>query len=320
MKVAIIGAGGFIGSAVSAALVDRGHEVLPVRGLRVEDVRPGELTSGVWHDPRLAERIRERLGDVDAVVLAAGDPDASSVHEGQLFAANAALPLLVARAVADKSPRPRLVHVSSAVVQGRKAVLDASRDTDGFSAYARSKILGEELIQRELVSGYVVYRPPSVHAADRRVTRAIVRVARSPLRSVASPPEAPSPQALVQNVADALAFLATTPLEPPAIVIHPWEGVTTGSLMRLLGGKDARVVPRPFAVAAVRLLRKTARVWSAMEANVRRVEMMWFGQAQEPSWLVAAGWEPVVSESAWEELRAEVLESQKVNRATGKAR
>jgi hypothetical protein len=304
---------------VSAALVARGHEVLSVRGLRVHDVHPDELTSGVWNDPRLSERIQERLAGADAVVLAAGNPDASSVHEEQLFAANAALPLVVARALADMSTRPRLVHVSSAVVQGRKAVLDASRDTDGFSAYSRSKIMGEELIQRELGSGYVVYRPPSVHAADRRVTRAIVRLAHSPLRSVASPPEAPSPQALIQNVADALAFLATTPFEPPPVVIHPWEGVTTGSLMRSLGGRDPRVVPRPLAMAAVRLLRLTARVWSGLEANVRRVEMMWFGQAQEPSWLVEAGWEPVAFEGAWEELRAQVLVDRKMSRAKGKA-
>jgi hypothetical protein len=72
-------------------------------------------------------------------------------------------------------------------------------------------------------------------------------------------------------------------------------------------------------MAAVRLLRLTARVWSGLEANVRRVEMMWFGQAQEPSWLVEAGWEPVAFEGAWEELRAQVLVDRKMSRAKGKA-
>ncbi len=304
MTVAVVGASGFIGRAVVAALESAGHEVRPISGLRVSgDV--DDRTLAVRVDVASRHAVRATLEGCQVVINAAGDPDASSTDVNALRQANAVLPGLLAETT-NASSGTRFVQVSSAVVQGRAPVLTDSEDVDAFSPYAQSKAVGEQLVRRACPDRHVIYRPPSVHAADRRVSRSIVRLAESPLRSVAAPSTAPSPQALVQNVASAIAFLATCPPQPPGTVIHPWEGMTTGGLMQLLGGREPRVLPTRLAEGIVQLLERTGRLSAPIAANARRVEMMWFGQGQDVSWLTEAGWKPPVGTEGWEELRMRI--------------
>jgi hypothetical protein len=185
------------------------------------------------------------------------------------------------------------------VVQGRLPVLDSSAATQPFSAYAESKVLGEDLVRELAPDCSVIYRPPSVHAADRRVTRMTGRIARSRIATVARPASSPSPQALAENVGSAIAFLATCEQTPPQIVAHPWEGLSTSGLMEAFGGRPPRELPRTLASAIVRLLEAAGRVLPQISANARRVEMLWFGQAQAPSWLTAAGWRPAAGLEEW---------------------
>jgi len=69
--------------------------------------------------------------------------------------------------------------------------------------------------------------------------------------------------------------------DPPVVALQPWEGWTTASLLRELGGREPRHLPVPLARAVVAaayalsgLLRGRGR------AAVRRVELVWFGQRQ----------------------------------------
>lgn len=245
--------------------------------------------------------IARAFADADVVVNAAGNPDASAREEAVLMAPNALLPAVLATAV-HVAQIPRFVHVSSAVVQGNIPVLDESQVVYPFSAYSRSKALGEQLVHEVAVNRAVVYRPPSVHAPDRRVSRMIARVARSPFASVAHPGSSPSPQALLENVADAIAFLAMCPDRPPSVVIHPSEGLTTASLLSLLGGRDPKVLPRPLAKALVATLAFGGKAIPALAANARRVEVLWLGQTQGRSWLTDAGWRPPAGHDAWRQL------------------
>ncbi|WP_330476575.1 NAD-dependent epimerase/dehydratase family protein [Terrabacter sp. C0L_2] len=304
MTVAVVGASGFIGRAVVSDLEAAGQEVRRISGLRVS----GEIdprTMSVFGDPKSRGAIRDAIEGCHCVINAAGDPNASSTDQTALLQANALLPGLLAEAVSDV-PGARFVHVSSAVVQGRAAMLTDSDEFDVFSPYAVSKAEGERAIRRACPERHVIYRPPSVHAPDRRVSRSVVRLAESPLRSVAAPPTSPSPQALVENVASAIAFLATCTPEPPSVVIHPWEGMTTGGLMRVLGGREPRVLPQRFASRIVQLLERAGRRSGPIATNARRVEMMWFGQGQDRSWLTGAGWTPPVGIEGWEELRMRI--------------
>lgn len=293
-RVAVLGASGFVGSAVTEALRRRGHEVVPIRAPRLPNLgadAPASADGAIEAYATELESLIPRLAGVESVVNCAGDPDASSRDLAALDRANGDVVAVLA-AAATRAEVPRLVHVSSAVVQGRRPMLDESCDYDPFSAYARSKIRGEELLSKLRPTGSVIYRPPSVHAPDRRVTQLTIKVAKSPFTSVAAPPSAPTPQALVENVGDAVAFLATCKQEPPLIVIHPWEGVTTAGLLRTLSGVDPRVLPRALAKALTAFGTAIGRLAPAVAANARRLEMIWFGQLQAESWLTSQGWTP----------------------------
>jgi nucleoside-diphosphate-sugar epimerase len=235
----------------------------------------------------------------NVVVCCAGNPDASSRDLEGLFGANAALPGVSAAAAAAAGAR-RFIHVSSAAVQGGAERLDASDDTQAFSPYARSKIDGEHAVTAApSPDSTVIFRPPSVHSSERRVTRGIRMLARSPLSSVVGPGTDPTPQAHIENVAAAVAELALTPSDPPPVVIHPLEGWTTAELMRTFGsGREPLHIPAALGPVLRQALHLAAAV-DRLAPNARRVEMMWFGQAQDESWLTEQGWTPPVGREAW---------------------
>lgn len=305
-RVVVVGGSGFVGGAVVEALRGRGAEpvVVPAPRLRAA---AGSAVALLAEADTMADRdtLVASLRGADCVVNAAGDPDASSLDEARLLGANALLPAVLALAC-ERAGVPRLVHVSSAVVQNDVATLDESEDLRPFSPYSRSKVLGEEAL-RELSTRCPVhvvrYRPPSVHAAGRRVTRMVARIARSPLATVAGSGDQPTPQALLPNVADAVAFLATSRAVPPAVVVHPSEGVTCAGLMTdLSGGREPRRLPRVVARLLVAAAKGLGRVHRPTAANARRVELLWLGQRQAASWLEEAGWRAPLGRSAWREL------------------
>ena len=305
-KVAVVGATGFVGQAVTHALRARQCEVVavPAPRLRTGERAAAALVRSAAREPSVPGLV-ELLRDARAVVNAAGDPDASSLDEDGLVGGNGLLPAVVA-AAAERAGVGRVVHVSSAVVQNDIAVLDESEDLRPFSPYSRSKVLGEEVL-RELDATSAVrivrFRPPSVHAPGRRVTRMVAQVARSPLASVARPGSQPTPQALLPNVADAVAFLATCAQDPPPVVVHPSEAVTCEGLMRdLSGGRRPRRIPRTLARMAVVLAKSIGRWHRPTAANARRVELLWLGQRQGASWLDAAGWRAPSGPDAWRAL------------------
>ena len=299
-KVAVIGTG-FVGRLVEQALVEQGATTVLIHAPRVFGSLDSTIDAVADVHARAIEVLTARLHGTDVVVNAAGMPDASAGESSALFGANAVLPAIVGLA-AHRAGTRRFVHVSSAVVQGRLPTLDESWLTEGFSPYSASKVVGELMAVAAAPGITTVYRPPSVHAPDRRVTRALARLARSPLSCVAGRGDHPTPQALGVNVGGALAHLALTPSAPPQVVAHPSEGLTTGSLLRLLGGREPHHVPTPVAYAVLWGARAVSRVVPAGRAHARRLEMVWFGQRQTKSWLTGDGWVPLTEEDRWSDL------------------
>ena len=242
-------------------------------------------------------RLRTDFANTSVVINCAGLADAEDADEAELLAANAALVTHVAEAAADR----RFIHVSSAAVQGRLPLLDATQNYATFSPYSRSKHVGEQCALGR-GNDVVVYRPPGVHGPDRAVTRAIARLARSPLSSVAAPGLQPSPQVLIDNVADALAYLAEVSTTPPRIVSHPSEGLTVAGLLELLGGRQPKRVPGAVARSAVWAGTQLGRRSAKMAANARRLELLWLGQEQADSWLTTIGWQAPVGHDGWRAL------------------
>lgn len=297
-RVAVIGGSGFVGSAVVAALAARGVDTVAVAAPRLHTsarTLPA-LQSELSDSPQVTaavEALRTHLAGCDAVVNAAGVAQATTGAGDDLFGANALLPAVIARAV---EPSQRFVHVSSAAVQGRRPVLDESDEREPFSPYSASKALGEEAV-RALAPSAVVYRPTSVQGAGRQVTASLTKVLRSPIASVAAG-DNPTPQVVVDNVGDAAAFLALSDEQPPPVVLHPWEGLTTRDLYRVFDGRRPVVLPRWLARLLVGVGHLVGRFSGAVAGVVRRVEMLWFGQAQSGSWLEGR-WQPPLSWEAW---------------------
>ena len=290
-RIAVIGASGFVGSAVVAAAREAGHEVLAVRAPRIQDDPPTHRAA--------VDALSAQLSGCDVAVNCAGNPDASAAREGDLRAANAVLPGVIGQA-AQQAAVARYVHVSSAVVQGRLPVLDSSTNTDAFSPYARSKADGEVAARTNGPRHTTVYRPPSVHGPTRRVTRQLTSIARSPLSTVASPGDRPTPQTHIVDVADAILTLATSTTPPPPVVHHPWQGHTTAGLLRLLGdGRSPRNLPTRFAELTVKAGTRVSRLVPRLGPYARRVEMIWFGQRQAASWLSQTGWRPITTDKDW---------------------
>lgn len=287
-RVAVLGANGFVGSHVSAALLQRGARVVPVRAPRVGLTGAGR--------PETLRQLAEQLHGCDAIVNTAGIADATQ-SSMDLSQANHHLPDLLGEAAATLATR--LVHVSSAAVQGRRRVLDSSREYGAFSPYSTSKAQGEHALLRRRMGSLCIYRPPGVHGRDRATTRTLVRLASTRAASVARPGSQNTPQALVQNVADAVAFLATIDSDPPTIVHHPSEGITTVGLLSALGGRPPRVIPRCIASLGVQALFVGSHARPGLQGHARRLEVLWLGQEQAPSWLEESGWRPPQPPVAW---------------------
>lgn len=295
VTVAVTGATGFIGSACVEALARAGFSVRPVPAPRLRtDARSLDALDSAVDPSQVRELAARYLSGVDVLVNAAGQASATSTDLPSLLGANAVLPSLLARA-ATEAGVGRMVHISSAAVQGRR-VLDESESLQPQSPYALSKALAECLLRKEAGTPIIRYRPTSVQGPQRGVTRSLVRLAESPVASVAAPGDDRSPQTSAEQVATAVATLANPAHEPPSIVLHPWEGVTTGQVLAELGGKDPRLVGRRTASASVKAAYAASRFSGRMAGQARRLDMVLFGQEQHGGWLdermgvLDAGW------------------------------
>jgi len=313
-KIVVFGSTGFVGSAVLERIqmqdvVAVGRKAPHLQGT----YSPAADAKAIIAQHReVVSSLASKLRGVDVVVNAAGNPDASSRDWPALWLANAVLPAVVAAAAVEAGVG-RLIHVSSAVVQGDRKRLDETEVRSPCTPYGRSKSMGEEWTLQVAPEIATIYRPGSVHAMSRRITRLLSRIGESMLSSVASPGTLPTPHVQLRNVADAIAFLSTATEKPPRVVIHPWEGTTTGQILEDLGGRAPTVLPQVLCSALVMVMKRAGRFHASMAANSRRLEVLWFGQSVGPSWLTQNGWQPPNDRSTWIRLGRDVREDRRRN-------
>mgnify|MGYP001172743184 FL=1 len=285
MRIAVVGATGFVGAAVHHVAAQAGHDVVAVRAPRLRTTARG--TQPVRRAAEEADddvaALATDLHRVQVVINGAGLATPGAAMSDELAGANSMLPGVLARAAAEAGVG-RLVHASSAAVHGDAPVLDARERPQPVSPYGFTKLWGEQAalaLGRRAGLDVVIYRPTSVHGHGRDVTAAVERLARSPLASVAAPGDDPTPQAMVDDVAALALDLATAPEVSAGPVIHPWEGWTTSSFLEhLSGGKAPAQVPRPLARTLLLGAKAAGRMHPGIGAQARRLEMLWFGQRQ----------------------------------------
>ena len=239
-RLAIFGVSGFVGSAVLKEADARGFltTAVPAPRLRTAARNVSRLrkeASG-WLDQH--PEFLNQLRGCDAAINAAGLAAPGSSMTEELVGANALWPAVLAEAC-SRAGVGRLVQISSAAVHGDAQVLDESAVPSPKSPYGLTKLWGEQVVEDRSDIVGIVYRPTSVHGADRKLTQTLQRLAESRLSSVAGNGTNPTPQVLVENVAAAAIYLATTPTPPTHPVLHPTEGATTASVLRTRRGRAA---------------------------------------------------------------------------------
>ncbi|MFN2607367.1 MAG: NAD-dependent epimerase/dehydratase family protein [Acidimicrobiales bacterium] len=311
-RIAILGASGFLGSAVSDWAGRLGADAEPLRAPRLgpSSVHPIVEASDRWcrAEPAAFAELSRRLAPFDTVVNASGIADPGSTDRAGLFAADAIQPVVVARAAAAAGVR-RLVHVSTAAVQGRREPLDETPAWSPLSPYAEAKAEAERLLlvdhHGRLPPEVVVYRPTSVHGAGRAVTANLARLAAGlPVVAVCGSGAHPVPVALVDNVAAGIVFAATAPALP-RLVLQPWEGLTARRLLELFGATRFLRLPEAVARPAIGVAARCVRCSPPASARLRRLELVLRGQAVRAGHLADLGFRPPVGFEGWERLADE---------------
>ncbi|MFC5379512.1 NAD-dependent epimerase/dehydratase family protein [Aquipuribacter nitratireducens] len=278
----VLGGSGFVGAAVLAAARAAGHDAraLPAPRLVAPVGSAPQDLLALARGP--AATLAPQVAGADVVVNAAGLATPGAPASPELTGADALLPGVVVLA-AGAAGVPRVVHLSSAAVQGERAVLDASDVLDPRTPYARAKADGERVValaRAHVASRVVLARATSVQGTGRGTTEQLARLARSPLSSVAGAGDDPVPVTSAEGLGRWVVGLATAD-DPPAVALQPGEGWTTASLLRHLGGREPHHLPVPLARALVRVGYATSRLLGGRgRAAVRRVELVWFGQRQ----------------------------------------
>ena len=289
---------GFIGSAVAAALESSSvpHRTMHAPRVSLQVAATVSQTIAVLADApneREVGNLAAAFTGASVVVNAAGlaTPDASA--SAQLSGANALLPGLIYAAAVRAGVRC-VVHLSSAAVQGRTRLLTESERKRPESPYGRSKALGEDVVLHlsradpDNQTKMRILRATSVQGPERSTSSALTRIARSRLASVAGNGSGPSPVSSVDGLTSAIYALADAH-DAPSIVLQPWEGLTARSVLEKFGASKPLQLPAPLCrVALCAAYAVSRRLRGRFTADLRRLEVMWFGQRQIPGWLVTS--------------------------------
>lgn len=297
MKISVVGAGGFVGRAVTDRLVRDGHDVVPVvrtaRGIAGERSIE-DLATADW--PALLQGI-EGIVHLAARVHVMNDTAADPLAEFRRV--NTEGTVALAKAAASAGVK-RFVFISSIKVSGEDSPpgrpLKADDEPAPVDPYGISKLEAERALfdlGQQTGMAVTVIRPTLVHGPGVRANfETLVKLVRSglplPLGSVRD-----NRRSVVglDNLADLVATCLVHPAAPGQVFMATdGEDVSTRGLIERIAaamGRKARLVPvptGPIAIAA-RLLGKGAaadRILGSLQADI--------GKNRE-----LLGWSPPVS-------------------------
>lgn len=317
----VIGASGFVGSSIVARLATEGItlEAIEAPRLLTRTDDPEQLIAEARSLDGIIDSLADSFAGCDVVINASGLAAPDQEDLAPLLGANALLPVIIAIA-AQRTGVRRVIHMSSAAVLGPVPVLTPTEKTAPFSAYSFSKALGEEallkiraFVEETAAQGRApgskhsefpaapsyapaqvakdhaveicIIRATSVQGRGRRTTQAFARIASSPLASVAGSVPRRTPVSSNYALAEFVHLVAAFEGQLPAIVLQPWEGATTESVLVDAGRRHPLRLPEPLCRAAISAGYKVSEfLGDRLTGPVRRVEVMWFGQDIDDSW------------------------------------
>lgn len=287
MKVAVLGAGGFVGQVVVRHLQDHGHDVLPI--LRKPRGLPGEVV------------IEDVLAADWAGLLAGADVLINSIARVHVMKETSADPLAEQRRInrvgaiatgegAAQAGVRRMVFISTIKVNGESSPsgqpfrADSIPNPDPRDGYGISKLEGETALfalGRRTGMEVTVVRPPLVHGPGAwgnlgALMKAIDKGRPLPLGSIRD-----NRRSLVgvDNLADLILTLATNPAAPGELFLaSDGEDVSTRELvLRLAAAMERKprlvsVPTRAIRLAGTLLGRKAAvdRLLGSLQVDIAK--------------------------------------------------
>jgi nucleoside-diphosphate-sugar epimerase len=294
MRVLLTGATGFVGSALSIALAERGYLVRAA--LRVDRPLPrGCAEKVIVGDISPDTEWGEALRDVDGVVHAA-----ARAHAPDAGAANAELCMRVnaggTQQLADSAAAAgitRFVFLSSVKVNGERTVARPYAPTDEprpQDAYGVSKWTAErhltQLAARTPMRTAIVRAPlvygPGVRANFLRLMRWIDKERPLPLGAVDNTRSLVS----IWNLCDLLVDLLQNPVAPGRVwMVSDGEDLSTSDLVRRIGyamGRRVRLLPVPITLlrmcgGLIGRQREIARLCDSLRVDIEptRLQLRW---------------------------------------------
>lgn len=308
-RVAVVGGSGYIGSHLVALGRSGEMDIAPVSAEHVSGQVAGSVSAAVhaWqrNNAGAFKELCLALKPFDVVINAAGLARAGSTDKSALFGANTVLAALVAQAAHAGGVR-RLVHISSAAVQGRLDPLDESTRQYPSSPYAMSKAAAESFLlevgREDIPPEVIVYRPTSVQGVGQRPTDLLRRfVARLPFMLVAGSGDQHVPVALIQNVAAGILFAANMPVAP-RIILQPSERITAIEFLRLFGARRIVHLPPHLSDLTLDMLHRLTRTSPLVTSHLRWLDLLLEGQEVQADTLRSAGFLPPAGRADWVEL------------------
>jgi len=286
VRFAVLGASGFVGSAIVQHLRGDGCEVVELRSPRVvlsPNVQDPYQVVSLGESHHAVDELEASFIGIDVVINAAGISAPDDGPSPELYGANSLLPAIAAWA-AERAGVKRVIHLSSAAVQGRKSMLDETLDATPFSPYSRSKALGERAFltaHSKPSVDLIVIRATSVQGPGRATTKSLRWFAQSPLSSVANSGRQPTVVSSIDGLVDFVRNVANSQLVLAPIMLQPWEGFSVSDVLRFAGGKEPLVLPKSLCWVLITVARTLAIVIPEMSGSGRRLELAWLGQRQE---------------------------------------
>jgi nucleoside-diphosphate-sugar epimerase len=157
MRIAVTGAQGFVGKATVRALLDAGHEVLPI-------VRTSNGTFANACEWNISYAVKTTYRDVEAVVHIAAKVDDWATYED-----SSQVNVLGTQHVIDAFPEAKtFIYISSASVydstNAEQTLTEVSlAGTDLLNAYSQTKYEGERVVLQSPIPSRIVLRPHIIY-------------------------------------------------------------------------------------------------------------------------------------------------------------